>query len=108
MYWQCDQPKELCLLLADPRLCFIENRLGRNAKKRKKRVHFYLWCFCSKRKILRQHIFVYKWMLYYEILPKVEQISEYLFTYLVTQCLTRKVGAGMFCHFAYGEMCSGF
>lgn len=49
-----------------------------------------------------------KWMLYYEILPKVEQISEYLFTYLVTQCLTRKVGAGMFCHFAYGEMCSGF
>lgn len=51
MYWQCDQPKELCLLLADPRLCFIENRLGHNAKKKKKREFIFIFgAFAAKGK----------------------------------------------------------
>lgn len=65
MYWQCDQPKELCLLPADPRLCFIENRLGRNA--RELIFFFYLWCFCSKRKNFTSAYLCLKWILYYEI-----------------------------------------
>lgn len=112
MYWQCDQPKELCLLPADPRLCFIENRLGRNARELIYLFFFIFGAFAAKGKFLRQHIFVLSGffiMRFFFQKCKVEQISECLFTYLVvTQCLTRKVDAGMFCPFADGEMCSGF
>lgn len=61
MYWQCDQPKELCLLPADPRLCFIENRLGRNAREL---IFFFFFIFGAFAAYL-----CLKWMLYYEILP---------------------------------------
>lgn len=69
MYWQCDQPKELCLLLADPRLCFIENRLGHNAKKKKRESSFLSLVLLQQKENFTSAYLCVKWMLYYEILP---------------------------------------